>query len=128
MPLDITRDYVQHNVALALLTETGLIGTSLFLLLFAAWAGDAWRLRCGGTANGVAGDRPSGDAAVARQLALLLLTTLACYLLNGMFHDVSIMPMTNMLVFFLAGMVRGQLAATESSFAASGGCLSTPAR
>jgi O-antigen ligase len=111
MPLDVARDYVQHNVALALLAETGLIGAGLFLLLLAAWALDARQLQRGKLSIASELTAPTADAAAASQLALLSLTTLACYLVNGMFHDVSIMPMTNMLVFFLAGVVRNGLAA-----------------
>ena len=36
-------------------------------------------------------------------MGLLLLIALGAYLLNGMFHDVSVLPMANMTLFFLAG-------------------------
>jgi O-antigen ligase len=99
LPLQVARGYVQHNVLLALLTETGILGAGLFTLLSFTWAWNAWslwRLR---------------DVDLAkRQWGLLFLAVLGAFLINGMFHDVSIIPMLNMLVFFMAGATRAVLA------------------
>jgi hypothetical protein len=43
----------------------------------------------------------------ARQQGLLFLIALSVYLINGMFHEVSVMSMTNMTLFFLAGVTAG---------------------
>lgn len=96
LPLERARPYVQHNVLLALLTETGLIGAGLFSMLLALWARDAWRLW-----------RSPRASLAQRQLGPLFLAAEANYLVNGMFHDVAIIPMVNMLLFFFAGLVEG---------------------
>jgi O-antigen ligase len=96
LPLEKARPFVQHNVLLALLTETGLIGMGLFAVLLGLWARDAWRLW-----------RSPPGACDHRQLGLLFLAAEANYLVNGMFHDVAIIPMVNMVLFFLAGMSAG---------------------
>ena len=93
LPLDQARPYVQHNVWLSLLTETGLLGMGLYIALLGCWLGDAWRLW------------HSPTPLWARQYGLLFLATFASYLANGMFQDLAIIPMVNMFLFFLAGLV-----------------------
>jgi O-antigen ligase len=95
LPLEKGRPYVQHNVFLALLAETGLVGMCLFTLLLTLWTRDAWRLY------------HSNAPPWARQHGLLFLAMLGSYLANAMFHDLAIIPMVNMFVFFLAGTVAG---------------------
>jgi len=96
LPLEKARPFVQHNVLLALLTETGLIGMGLFAAVLALWAREAWRLwRSPQVAPGV------------RAPALVFLAFAANYLVNGMLHDVAIIPMVNMVLFFLAGTTVG---------------------
>ncbi len=96
LPLEKARPFVQHNVLLALLTETGLVGMALFVLLLGLWSRDAWRLwRWPQCAHG------------QREIGLLFLAAEANYLVNGMFHDVAIIPMVNMVLFFLAGTAAG---------------------
>ncbi|HVA48850.1 MAG TPA: O-antigen ligase family protein [Pirellulales bacterium] len=94
LPLDQARPYVQHNVWLGLLTETGLPGTGLFIVLLGYWLRDAWRLW------------HSPAPLWARQYGLLFLATFGSYLSNGMFQDLTIIPMVNMLLFFLAGLTQ----------------------
>jgi O-antigen ligase len=93
LPLEKGRGYVQHNVLLAMLTENGLVGLGLFLALLARWGRDAWKLWHGERAP-----------LWARQLGLLFLLALGAYLVNGMFHDVALVPLANMTLFFLAGL------------------------
>lgn len=95
LPLEKARPYVQHNVFLSLLTETGLVGMLLFSLLLLMWAGHGWRLW-------FAPDTPL----YARQMGLLLLAALGTYVTNGMFQDTSIITMANMILFYLAGVAR----------------------
>lgn len=90
--LESARPFTQHNVWLALLAETGLTGAGLFTLLFVFWTRDAWRLW-----------RSRELDPWLRRLGLLWLGSLAGYLPNAMMHDASIMPMVNMLIFFVAG-------------------------
>jgi len=92
LPLERARGFIPHNVALSLLTETGLVGLGLFAAMLFYWARDAWRLW-----------RNAALPLWARQVGLLLLIALGVYLTNGMFHDVSVLPMANMTLFFLAG-------------------------
>ena len=96
LPLEKARPYLQHNVFLALLTEVGLAGMCMFIALLTAWLFDAWKLW--GLASA---------PLWARQQALLFLATIGAYLPNAMFHDMSIIPMVNMAIFFLAGLSSG---------------------
>jgi O-antigen ligase len=93
LPLEKARIYIQHNVFLALLTETGIVGMGLFALLVWNWTRDAWRLW-----------QSRQSPFWARQQGLMFLGMMATYLVNAMFHDVSRMPAVNMLLFFMAGL------------------------
>jgi O-antigen ligase len=101
LPLERAKPYVQHNVLLALLTETGLIGAGLFASLFAFWFRDAWQLLHSKTPG-------------IRSFGVVYGCMVFVYLFNGMFHDVSIIPMVHVLLFLLAGMARS-LAVTEQA-------------
>jgi O-antigen ligase len=98
MPLEKARPYVQHNVFLGLLTETGLVGTTLFILLLGLWVHGAWKI-----------ERTGSAPDWVRTEALLFLATVGAYVANGMFQDVAIIPMVHMLLFFLAGLTQGLL-------------------
>ena len=60
-----------------------------------------------------------------------MLAVLGTYFLNGMFHDVSAVPMANMTLFFLAGVTAGlrpwikEAAASYSSARETNMCLPT---
>jgi O-antigen ligase len=94
--LEKGRIFIQHNVVLSLLTETGLLGAGLFLAICGFWAVDAWRLW-----------RSTDAPLAARQMGLLMLVALGAYFINGMFHDVSLIPTMNLALFFLAGVTAG---------------------
>jgi O-antigen ligase len=96
LPLEKGRGYIPHNVVFSLLTETGLVGLGLFLAAVAMWGLDAWRLW-----------QTASAPLWARQMGLLLLVALGAYFVNGMFHDISVVPMANMTLFFLAGLTAG---------------------
>jgi len=92
-PLSATRGYFQHNIFLAILAELGIVGLAALLFMLAMFARVAiltwndptipfWRQRFG----------------------MLLLVFLSNHCVNGMFHEVSIIPMENMLMFFLAAI------------------------
>ncbi len=105
LPKEKARGYIQHNVWLALLTETGLIGVSLFTLLIILWLQCAWRLW-----------RSDRAPLWMRQQGLLFFVAAANYFVNAMFHDMSIIPMVNMFLFFLAGVtVNVQTQAAEDA-------------
>lgn len=90
--LDKGRPYVQHNIFLSLLTETGLLGLVPFLVCLSAWGWHAWKLW-----------RQVQLPLAIRQFGLLFLGTLQGFLVIGMFQDVMIIPAINLYVFFLAG-------------------------
>ena len=100
LPLEQARPYVQHNVFLSLLTETGLIGAGLLVLVIGSWCKSGWQLW------------QQNEALRMRQAGLLLLVILSAYIVNGLFHDVSIIAMVHMVLFFLAGMAEGVRAMT----------------
>jgi O-antigen ligase len=108
LPLEKARSYVQHNVFLSLLTETGILGAGLFTVLLGSWVLDAWRLSL---------YRPAPLA--VRQCGLVFLVLAVNYVVNGMFHDVSIIAMMHMTMFFMAGLTAGLWARanTERQFA-----------
>jgi len=109
LPLEKARGYVSHNVLLALLAETGLVGAGLFAALMALWAREGWLLWRDGSAP-----------ACFREQGLLMLLGLGVYFVNGMFHDVSCVPMSHMVVFFLAGVTRAARLSVQSTAAALG--------
>jgi O-antigen ligase len=117
LPLERARGYIPHNVLLSLLTETGLVGTGLFLALLTFWTRDAWQLW-----------RDAGLPLWARQQGLLMLIALGAYLVNGMFHDVSVVPMANMWLFFLAGVTGGVRATRTAIAGGSAGGISQAQR
>jgi O-antigen ligase len=85
---------MQHNVFLAYLTETGLIGFSLLVIMLIQMARVCWKVW--------------SDQSLdlwARQFALISLVILSCYVINGMFHDTSIIPIQHVLMFFMFGLV-----------------------
>jgi O-antigen ligase len=98
LPLEKARPYIQHNVFLGLLTETGIVGLGLFVVLLACWSRDAWQVW-----------RSEAAPLWARQCALLMLGMLGVYFANGMFHNVAVIPMFNMLLFYLAGVTEAVL-------------------
>jgi O-antigen ligase len=104
LPLERAKPYVQHNVFLALLTDTGLVGLTLYLALLGLWTRSAWRVwTC------------ARRSLAERQIGLLMLVVLTSHVTNGMFHDVSIIPMGNMLLFLVAGVCQGVAGRPETS-------------
>lgn len=92
-PLKKVMPYMQHNVMLSYLTETGLVGMLLLLGIFLLFARQAWIQ----FAN-------SPPHSALQTISLLGMAMLLAYIMNGMFHDVSIMPMVGSLYFFLLGL------------------------
>ncbi len=111
-PLSLTKGFMQHNIFLAYVTETGLTGLSVLLLMLSLFLRAAW-----------VNWRDVRLSFWKRQFGLLLIAMLANHCLNGMFHDVSIIPMENMLMFFLAALVNNiystQAATAQAPFAQS---------
>jgi len=91
--LEKCRPYSPHNLLFGIVTETGLVGLGLFLALLALWGYDAWQLW-----------RAAEAPLWVRQQGLFFLALLSVYLVNGMFHHIALVPMSNILLFFAAGM------------------------
>ena len=102
--LERARGYVQHNGFLSLLTETGMVGLGLFVLLLTVLAQMSWRLWIA-----------EGAELAARQWGLLTLLMLCAYTIMAMFHDLALIPMIHMLLFFLAGVTRSLTARVAES-------------
>ncbi len=94
-PLKKVLPYTQHNVLLSYLTETGAVGGSLLLAIWALFGWTAWKVF-----RDPNRDRPS------RAMGVISLSVLLCYAINGMFHDVSIMPMFGSLYYLTMGLAR----------------------
>src|SRR5262249_43976474 len=78
------------------------VGMGLWIAVLALWCRDGWRLWRSETAP-----------LYARQCGLLMLAMVGVYLPNGMFQDVSVIPMVNALVLFVAGLSNGLAAKTS---------------
>lgn len=91
--LNDVRPYMQHNFLTSIAVDTGLIGLSLIVTWLAIVACLAWRLM--GTP----------DLTLAhRSVGVMTVGVLMGYIVNGMFHDVSAMPMLNNLLLFAGAM------------------------
>jgi hypothetical protein len=94
--LERARPFQHHNLFLALLVDTGLIGVGLYLAILALWARNAWELW-----------HSQQTPPWARPQALLFLGVLAAYLPNALFHDVSHTNYVQLLLYFTAGVTAG---------------------
>jgi O-antigen ligase len=107
LPLEKARPYIQHNVFLAQLVECGLVGLTLFILTLSQWTRVGLRL----IYNTMHLDP------LSRTLGMMLLAFIASYVINGMFHDVSVIPMVHMCLFALAGTCMQRSLMTQSQVA-----------
>jgi len=94
--LESIRELDHHNTFLSLLTETGLIGFSLFSALLVAWGRVAWQLARDATAE-----------RWIRAQGLFALAVVIVYATNGMFHDLSLLPSEQWLLFLVSGSAVG---------------------
>jgi O-antigen ligase len=81
-----------HNTLLRFVVETGLVGTTLLLLVFGYWAN---RSR-----QAIARQQHGSPE---RDMAILFAGSFVAYWGEAMFHDVTFMMHENLLIFFLAG-------------------------
>lgn len=103
LQLEVIRNEVHHNVFLSLLTETGLIGLALALLVFGRWTYNGWNL-----ANRT--DVPQWASAQG----VLLVAVMATWVCHAMLREMSYGPEDHALLFFLAGIVSGLKASADS--------------
>ncbi len=93
LPLSRVLPYMQHNVFLSYLTETGIVGLLLLIAILGILVHHSWRLW-----------QATFLTAAERQFGLLGLGLVATYTINGMFHDVSIIPHLQALLFVVLGI------------------------
>jgi O-antigen ligase len=94
--LDSLRKLDHHNTFLSVLTETGLIGFTLFIAVLIGWTRQAWRLF-----------HNSQLPNWARAQGLFSLATLIAYLLNAAFHDLTLMPSEQWILCLVTGITSG---------------------
>jgi O-antigen ligase len=93
-PIELAKHYVQHNVVLSLLTECGLIGTTVYVLLLGTWFVSACVLM-----------NKRAVSLAKRQQGLLFVCVFCSFAVSGFFQDMTIVSMSHMLLFFLGGLV-----------------------
>ena len=91
--LESLRPLHHHNTLLSVLTETGLVGFAAFVGVFAVWIRTAWRL----TAN-------SKSASWVHAQGLLMLAIITNFLCSAVFHDLTLMPSQELLLFIFAAI------------------------
>lgn len=96
LELESIRDLDHHNTFLSILTETGLVGLSLFIGLLVAWGRTAWQM-C----------RDKNAPAWLQTQGLLTLAVLLIYAINAVFHDLTLLPNQQWLLFVFAGVSVG---------------------
>jgi O-antigen ligase len=94
MPLEQTIGYMQHNIFLSSLVDTGIIGLTIYAWLLVRLTRSAWRL----------GNHDRIDTTY-RMVGLGMVGSMAGYFLGGMFQDVVLMPMIQLYMLFLSGIL-----------------------
>ncbi len=102
--LESIRKLDHHNTYLSLLTETGLIGFSLFVGMLAAWGRLAWNLARDATAENW-----------MRAQGLFGLATLFVYMVNAMFHDLTLNAHEHWLLCLVIGTTVGMVSARRAA-------------
>lgn len=99
--LESIRPLHHHNTLLSFLTEMGLIGLAAFVALLAAWARAAWSLV-----------RDESLARWQRSQGLMMLAVLVTYLSSAVFHDLTLLPSQQWILFLAAGLTMNVRLAT----------------
>jgi N-acetylglucosaminyldiphosphoundecaprenol N-acetyl-beta-D-mannosaminyltransferase len=91
--LESIRGLHHHNTFLSVLTETGLIGLTLLSVIFVIWSTCAWRLA-----------HDTNLPPWSRTFGVLLLALVANYLCSALFHDLTLLPSQQLLLFAFAAV------------------------
>ena len=106
--LESIRPLHHHNTLLSIITETGMVGFAVFAAVLIAWCRQAWLLAR--NADGIGWTRAHG---------VLMLGIITNYLCSAVFHDLTLVPTQEGLLFLFAaltinlGTVNCTLAATD---------------
>lgn len=106
--LESIRKLDHHNTFLSLLTETGIIGLTLFLAMLASWGRGAWQLA-----------RNADAESWMRAHGLFSLATLIAYLGSAAFHDLTLSPSEQWLLYLTTGVTVGLQSMLRSTTAAT---------
>ncbi len=96
LQLESIRPWSHHNTYLSVLTELGVVGLTLFLGIFAAWAMRGWHLI-----------RDAEAPAWVRDHGALMLAVLSMYAVQCMFHEMSFTARDNSVLFLFAALTSG---------------------
>lgn len=100
MPLQKVRPYLQHNIFLAYLAELGLVGMASLVLIFCSFLAAGFRL--------LRKSRQAKDGFPMLALCSIVLTV--NFIINGVFHDVSLITTIGSLYFYVHGLTYSGLA------------------
>lgn len=100
--LESIRGLHHHNTLLSILTETGIVGFFAFASVLVAWARSAWRL-----ASNVS------SAYWIRMQGILMLALMANYMCSAVFHDVTLLPSQELILFVFAALTVNLLQSTQ---------------
>lgn len=101
--LESIRGLHHHNTLLSILTETGMVGFAAFAAVLFVWIRNGWRLATRREA-----------ANWIRTQGILMLAIMANYLCSAVFHDVTLLPSQEVLLFVIAGLTVNLLQTTEA--------------
>ncbi|MEM9365222.1 MAG: O-antigen ligase family protein [Planctomycetota bacterium] len=93
VPLEKVRPYIQHNVFLSQVADNGMVGLSLLVLVLISAGLSAWRLA----------DSPP-DRIQHRSAGHIAIGCLCGYTINGLFHEVGVIEMVHLTLFFSVGV------------------------
>lgn len=90
--LESIRGLHHHNTLLSVLTETGMVGLAAFLAVIVSWGHSAWKLAS------------RANAPWMRAQGVLMLALMANYLSSAVFHDLTLLPSQELLLFMMAAL------------------------
>jgi O-antigen ligase len=96
LELESIRQLDHHNTFLSLLTETGIIGFTLYVALLVAWSRSAWQLV-----------RHERAANWMQAQGLFSLAVMLVYVSSAVFHDLTLSPSEQWLLYLTAGVTVG---------------------
>lgn len=94
--LESIRNLDHHNTFLSILTETGVVGFTLFFALLIAWFRSSWALI-----------KNTCSMTWVRNHGLFSLAVLIAYVLNAAFHDLTLSPTEQWILCLVVGMTSG---------------------